>query len=101
MSWRRQYIIETCKMPRAWQEEGTFDIEGRLEGRPEVLQRSRGRKNSLSHWQGVNGVFEDHTLLFSWGRWKNQTFLIIYDSSRMTLGYVISFTKHNNLMNPS
>lgn len=63
-----------CKMPHAWQEE-TFAFEGRLEERPEGLQRSGGRKNSLSHEQAVNGVSEDCMLLFSWRRWRNQTMM--------------------------
>lgn len=48
----------------------TFDFEGRLEERSEVLQILKGRKNSLSHGQGVNGMFEDQTLLFLGGDGK-------------------------------
>ena len=48
----------------------TFDFEGRREERSEVLQIHKGRKNSLSHGQGVNGMFEDQTLLFLGGDGK-------------------------------
>lgn len=59
-----------CKTTRAWQGKATFDFEERLEERSEVLQILKGRKNSLSHGQGVNGMFEDQTLLFLGGDGK-------------------------------
>ena len=59
-----------CKTTRAWQGKATFDFEERFEERSEVLQILKGRKNSLSHGQGVNGMFEDQTLLFLGGDGK-------------------------------
>lgn len=58
------YKRNNCKTTCAWQGKVTFDFEGRREERSEVLQIHKGRKNSLSHGQGVNGMFEDQTLLF-------------------------------------